>query len=758
MWPDLVAKYRSPAIGPKKGAYTVRGPSTTGYRDDDSIPFADMVILDGDKRFDSETGELLDGAPNPAAVHRVLKEADITHVIHSSYSNDIDRHRYRILIHCHCSDAEQLHAAIDWTIKLLQDNGVPLATVSENYAWSQPWYTPRVPEEKQRLFEFFEHTSNKPFPLDEAVTWWKETQPEDDGEDFDYSASKPASYDGDSAIARFNDAVGTSQTLLRILENRSYELKGTGRKNGDVKYMLRAPESSSGPDARGVTLIHHQEWKTNPAKDKWLVGSFHGEHDPLAKRTKEGKVIALDAFDVFTQLEHKGDYKASWRHMKVLEQFCAEEEVELSEAVIDRLDKAYDPLSPDSFMDIGKMLNTEPKPRRYQFSDANGTGIIPEGEICGCAGPGAVGKSYLILQCAIAKACGQSWLGIFDADEPSPVYFLTVEDDEEEIHRRVANILNQYKEDVDNEFPSFEKELPDSVVELLKKNLKIRSLRGVNFDLLERDPDKSYRRGKGAEAVVDLLNREGTGGLVVFDPLRNMIQGEETGEAFSALIRVLHWMIKKASVPITPFISHHTAQASMAAKDMSEAAFRGASDLKDGMRWTMVIQRVDEKKAKKLGRDASQATNIRQLSMPKINYGEAVSGGLFIEWTGDGFKGINPEDIRANVNDLAFAEAVQDDLRIYKAAVEVIEIGDKATCPNIIKFTKAHPAFSNISKHRVESAYQRLKTYGCLEVSGNTSAMTVTAAAAPTTQDYEKLSGVFKTAPNNRGECGESAL
>jgi RecA-family ATPase len=64
--------------------------------------------------------------------------------------------------------------------------------------------------------------------------------------------------------------------------------------------------------------------------------------------------------------------------------------------------------------------------------------MIPDRTVTIVAGDGGGGKTTLMLQLAAAIAGARPWLG--HTPDPGPVLIVTAEDDEEEIHRRLAAI------------------------------------------------------------------------------------------------------------------------------------------------------------------------------------------------------------------------------------------------------------------------------------------------------------------------------
>ncbi|MFM8342487.1 MAG: hypothetical protein ACKN9F_09760, partial [Methylomonas sp.] len=238
--PSLVKTFSTPTIGGKSGPYFLRCPGTK-RNNTDTADTAGLLILDGDSRI-IEGGEVVSGAPDPAAVHHVLTAHNVSHLIYSSFSNGADHaeieaksidsggaygadfHKYRVLIPCHYSP-EQLPVILEWIIKKLHKAGVMLADVKENRTWSQPWFFPRVPDKNRRdLFKFYQHEGGKSLPIDEIYQAWQKHQtPSQEPAAFEYTAKHTGKgQSGIDAIHSFNQSYRTTE----ILANSGYIQRG----------------------------------------------------------------------------------------------------------------------------------------------------------------------------------------------------------------------------------------------------------------------------------------------------------------------------------------------------------------------------------------------------------------------------------------------------------------------------------------------------------------------------------------------------
>jgi RecA-family ATPase len=68
---------------------------------------------------------------------------------------------------------------------------------------------------------------------------------------------------------------------------------------------------------------------------------------------------------------------------------------------------------------------------------------IPDEEVTLLSGEGAIGKSLILKQLAVATVIGRDWFGVMPA--PGPVVYLTAEEKRDELHYRLYHIARFYK-------------------------------------------------------------------------------------------------------------------------------------------------------------------------------------------------------------------------------------------------------------------------------------------------------------------------
>lgn len=286
--PQSLAKRLSTCtVGEKDGSYFIR---CTGSKrtNTDTADHAALLVLDGDKRIDCDTGEVLDGAPDPALVHGVLKARHINHILFTSYSNGkegADFHKYRVVIPVKYS-REQLPTLLDAMHELLHENGVMLFNVPENRSWAQAWYFPRCPQERLHLFKSFDYWGGNTLDADRICQVYQDKHPAPavpTATKTELARLKSAQNPIDP-IRLFNDYW---KSPVNYLLTRGYKVKGN---------RLLHPLSQS--KVAGVQVC-------KSCKDGVERVFSHGGNDPLS----DG--LSHDAFDCFVKLEHSGDFMAA---------------------------------------------------------------------------------------------------------------------------------------------------------------------------------------------------------------------------------------------------------------------------------------------------------------------------------------------------------------------------------------------------------------------------------------------------------------
>jgi len=102
---------------------------------------SELLILDCDSSTDGGDPPALDD------VCVVLEANSIDYIAHSTHSHTPQNPRYRVLIHCDYS-RDTLETALEQIHRVLHDEGVMLANVTENSTWAQAWLAPSMADDQ----------------------------------------------------------------------------------------------------------------------------------------------------------------------------------------------------------------------------------------------------------------------------------------------------------------------------------------------------------------------------------------------------------------------------------------------------------------------------------------------------------------------------------------------------------------------------------------------------------------------------------
>ena len=308
---DLVAKEYSfeqlcqrlakPSVGPKDGSYLIRGGRLREpKRADANLLEAELLVIDGDSRYDVETGEVLTGAPPIDITIAALNKIGLRYVIHTSFSYvPGEIWKYRIYIPAHFRDTMELTAAVNLVIEQLNAAGCPITDVNENHKWAQAWYLPRCKPEYLDAFICRASISGADLDVAAAVAWQQARSSSEQQMQQTLDAPPPRQISTqDSLIKGFNASHGLD-FVRDSLAAKGYRFAG---KKGD---MLRYICPTSETRTAGVVVF-------KGAQGDWCTYSHHGAHDPLSHKL-------TDPFGLFCLFQHAGDVKAAVRTLGALQ-------------------------------------------------------------------------------------------------------------------------------------------------------------------------------------------------------------------------------------------------------------------------------------------------------------------------------------------------------------------------------------------------------------------------------------------------------
>src|SRR5690606_33093240 len=104
----------------------------------------------------------------------------------------------------------------------------------------------------------------------------------------------------------------------------------------------------------------------------------------------------------------------------------------------------------------------------------------------------------------------------------------------------------------------------------------------------------------------------------------------ESLAAMAEVVKALDKIEEATTSRVTLVVVHHTSKESQRAHMADQGAFRGATALVDGLRFTMVLTRLDPAKKLDYALTDEQLRDLRCYSFPKTNYSAAEYEGALL--------------------------------------------------------------------------------------------------------------------------------
>ena len=333
---------------------------------------------------------------------------------------------------------------------------------------------------------------------------------------------------------------------------------------------------------------------------------------------------------------------------------------------------------PFRVLDIGD-LHGRPIPEREWLVP----GLLVRGGITLLNGDGGMGKSLLCLQLQVAAALGEQWLGI-DLGDPIVSYGFYCEDEEDELHIRLASISKHYG-------------IPfDAIAGKVLYSSRV----GEDNTLMSFN----YRNDNGSRTAtlqqMEELVRLNRVQLIVIDTVADTFQGNENirpqVRAFVNSIRRLA-LINRGGVILTA----HPSRAGLA----------DGSGLSGSTGWNgSVRSRIYLTKPKTLDKDIDgeeEPTNERLLKVMKSNYGPSGDK-VRLKWDAGVF-------VRTDVSDgpTGIVDRLEEDRNIVQACEWLIKNGaylaaDPNTKSSLVNRVRQLPSCKLISWRAAMAAQDRL--------------------------------------------------
>lgn len=351
-----------------------------------------------------------------------------------------------------------------------------------------------------------------------------------------------------------------------------------------------------------------------------------------------------DPFNVFKVLECDGDFR------KAIEQARNEMDDQ----------RAGTALSEPFNLKVARiddLLDTEPSPRQWIIPD-----FLPLGVVGLMIAAGGTGKSFLMLQLAVSVTTGLPWLDM-EISMKGPVLMFSAEDDRPEVHRRLTEVLAQYKRD---KCGFFNDEVWAENDRHLRERLFVFDRVGCD-NRLTTVRDRNLEWTEYADRVVEVARQVTVKPtLIILDPLARFDGGDPNSNADATRLIECAEKIRKA-VGATVLFVHHIAKGSMRDTEAGQEAARGASAFVDGSRWVGMIRTLTTKEAVQHEVPEEDRGMHVHLTTVKANYSRPW-GGMWLKRQPGGV--LVPHDLKTNK---VHARQVRDDALYPEVIKKVCE-------------------------------------------------------------------------------------
>lgn len=241
----------------------------------------------------------------------------------------------------------------------------------------------------------------------------------------------------------------------------------------------------------------------------------------------------------------------------------------------------------------------------HEFLPRKGTGLL--------SGATTIGKSMFTLELGACLATG---IPLFQhrATTPCRVLILAAEDDDDELHRRIAEIRAWLR--------GFNRHRWDAVQCALDDNLHVISTIGIAAHLTMR-AQGAWTFSKDVDVIAKHAADIGAS-LVVLDPLSRFRSGSMNDDEEGVVIVEA---LERIAQAINGFclLTTHVTKATNAASGDGVYASAGSSVIANHVRWTTVLRAPADAEAKRNGwLDEAERNRYATLSQPKFSHGAKI--------------------------------------------------------------------------------------------------------------------------------------
>jgi hypothetical protein len=232
---------------------------------------------------------------------------------------------------------------------------------------------------------------------------------------------------------------------------------------------------------------------------------------------------------------------------------------------------------------VDRFVQNDAPPRRWLLHN-----MLPLGKVGMLVAPGGTGKSFLMIQLAVAVATHTRLADHWEVDSPGASLILCAEEDDDDLHHRLRDVL-----------AATIGSSPD-LLRLVMERVFIKSMLTENNLMTHANDRREIVPTDYVSRLALTANQIPNLKLIVIDPASRFRGGDEiAAQDTTRFVEALECL--RSATGATVLVVHHTNKESVNADDVNQGAARGSSALTDGVRFQMNLNKPTKLQAKSLG-------------------------------------------------------------------------------------------------------------------------------------------------------------
>jgi hypothetical protein len=232
---------------------------------------------------------------------------------------------------------------------------------------------------------------------------------------------------------------------------------------------------------------------------------------------------------------------------------------------------------------VSHFVQTPAPPRKWLLHNT-----LPLGKVGMIVAPGGTGKSFLMIQMAVAIATQTLLANHWKVDSPGATLILCAEEDNDDLHHRLRDVLSATVSH------------SQAMQQLVEQRVFIKSMLTENNLMTHANERREIVQTVYVDRLVLTARHIPDLRLIIIDPASRFRGGDENAAQDSTrFVEALERL--RAATGATVLLTHHAGKGSMGADEANQAASRGSSALTDGVRWQMNLNKPTKPQAKEHG-------------------------------------------------------------------------------------------------------------------------------------------------------------